>query len=117
MCMKSPHNQEFKILMQQLRAMARSSPTYKALKEKALALVEPFVNNLSSKSPYMIDDGRPVRDKVWKYSIDGFADVDKDEYWEVDEWIKSTEFVLWILKDKAVSKQLHKDCVWELLKG
>ena len=105
MRMKSPHNQEFKVLMQQLRTLARSSPTYEALKEKALALVNPFVN-----------DGRPVIDKAFKYCIDGFADIEKDQYWEIDEWIKSYEFILWIIKDKNISKQLHKDCVWELLK-
>ena len=103
--MKSPHNQEFKVLMQQLRALTKVSLTFQALKQKALALVKPFVN-----------DGRPVRDKVWKYTIDGIIDTEKDEYWEIDDWIKSNEFIIWILKEPITNKQLHKSCVWALLK-
>ena len=105
--MKPPHNQEFKELMQQLRALSKVSLTLQALKQKALILVEPFVNDVVH---------RPIRDKVWKYTIDGFADIDKDEYWEIDEWINSYEFILWIIKDSTINNQLHKDCVWELLK-
>lgn len=102
--MKSPHNQEYKKLMQQLRALTKVSPTLKALKQKALILVDPFIGT----------QGNPTGTS-WKYCIDGFIDTEKDEYWEIDEWIKSNEFILWILKEPITNKQLHKDCVWELL--
>ena len=107
--MKSPHNQEYKKLMQQLRALTKVSPTLKALKQKALVLVKSFV-----ATPRDIDKLKST-DTVWKYCIDGFVDTEKDEYWEIDDWIKSNEFILWILKEPIINKQLHKDCVWELL--
>ena len=80
--MKSPHNQEYKKLMQQLRALTKVSPTLKALKQKALILVDPFIGT----------QGNPTGTS-WKYCIDGFIDTEKDEYWEIDEWIKSNEFI------------------------
>ena len=103
--MKSPHNQEFKVLMQQLRALTKVSLTLKALKEKALILVAPFIGT----------QGNPTG-TAWKYCIDGIIDTEKDEYWEIDDWIKSNEFIIWILKEPIINKQLHKDCVWALLK-
>ena len=102
MHMKSPHNEEYKQLMQSLRVLVKVSTTLKALKQKALILVDPFIGNST--------------DTAFKYCIDGFVDVDKDQYWEIDEWIKSHEFILWILKEPVTNKQLHKDCVWTLLK-
>ena len=101
MRMKPSHNEEYKQLMQSLRVLVKVSTTLKALKQKALILVDPFIGN--STKP------------AFKYCIDGFIDVDKDQYWEIDDWIKSNEFILWILKEPIINKQLHKDCVWELL--
>ena len=97
---KPPHDSEFAALMKQLGLLTRQAQTLNELRTKALINAQ----------------GEPTG-TAWRYVIDGFVDTEKDEYWEIDDWIRSTEFVQWILKEhkEHISDQLDKDCVWELL--
>jgi hypothetical protein len=103
---KPPYDSEFAALMKQLGLLSRQAQTLNQLRTQALTSVMPYINT----------QGEPTG-TAWRYFIDGFVDTEKDEYWEIDDWIRSTEFVQWILKEhkEHISDQLDKDCVWELL--
>ena len=103
---KPPHDSEFAALMKQLGLLTRRAQTLNELRTHALTSATPHINA----------QGEPTG-TAWRYVIDGFVDTEKDEYWEIDDWIRSTEFVQWILKEhkEHISDQLDKDCVWELL--
>ena len=103
---KPPHNSEFAALMKQLGLLSRQAQTLNELRTQALTSATPHINA----------QGEPTGTS-WRYVIDGFVDTEMDECWEIDDWIRSTEFVQWILKEhkEHISDQLDKDCVWELL--
>jgi hypothetical protein len=95
----------FKKMMQKIKELSCTAPDLKQLRKDALEIVKPHVGK----------QGNPTG-TAWKYVIDGFVDTEMDEYWEIDEWINSLQFVQWLVKEnKELGEKLHKDCVWELL--
>ena len=103
---KPPHDPQFAALMKQLGLLTQQASNLTELRTKALELTGPYINT----------QGEPTGTS-WRYVIDGFVDTEMDEYWEIDDWLRSTEFVQWIVKNhkEHISDQLDKDCVWELL--
>lgn len=96
----------YKKMMQHIKELSCKASDLKQLRKDALEIVKPHVGQ----------QGNPTG-TAWKYVIDGFVDTEMDEYWEIDEWINSFQFVQWIVRENKdqLSEKLHKDCVWELL--
>ena len=59
--------------------------------------------------------------------IDGVVDIDvegyqpapqiQESYTEIDEWMDSRNFLLWLAEGKNKPKWLEKELVWQLLKA
>ena len=95
----------YKKMMQHIKELSYKASDLKQLRKDALEIFKPHVGK----------QGNPTGTS-WKYVIDGFVDTEMDEYWEIDEWINSLQFVQWLVKEnKELGEKLHKDCVWELL--
>ena len=101
-----PHDPQFAALMKQLGLLPPQASNLTELRTKALELTGTYINT----------QGEPTG-TAWRYVIDGFVDTEMDEYWEIDDWLRSTEFGQWSVKNhkEHISDQLDKDCVWELL--
>lgn len=58
-----------------------------------------------------------ARELIKRWEVDGIVDANEEDYMEVDDWVESKDFLLWLAQDhESMPEWLNKACVFELLR-